>query len=112
MAHHLATANTANRMALVAESQGEIVAVGRYEPSAEAGVVELAIVVTDAWQGRGLGRILLRETLGTAAQNGIRRFRADVLADNRRILHLLAEETKIEERKVQGGVITMLMSLR
>jgi GNAT superfamily N-acetyltransferase len=109
MARYLANVDYSRRLALVAEVAGEPVAVGRWEPSAEPGLVELALVVLDDWQNRGIGRILLRETLRVAQTNGIRRFRADVLAENRRMLRLLATETEIVERKTEGAVTTLIL---
>ena len=110
MAWHLSNLNSANRMALIAEIGGELAAVGRYERTADPQVVELGLVVLDAWQGRGLGRILLRATLDQAAGHGIRRFRADVLSENPRMLHLLASELQICESRSQAGVTTLLLS--
>jgi RimJ/RimL family protein N-acetyltransferase len=109
MAQHLANVNFKDRFALVAEVDGKPIGVGRYERSNDSDRVELGLVVVDEWQGRGLGRILLRETLRAAAANGIHRFRADVLAENRRMLHLLAEEMEIEQRKTQASVTTLLL---
>ena len=47
------------RLALVAQHDAphgpELVGVARYEPSDEPGTVEVAVVVQDGWQGRGLG---------------------------------------------------------
>lgn len=107
------------RLAIVAELVGpagsELVGVGRYEPAdtpdgAPAGVpssVEVAFVVQDAWQGRGLGTILLDAVLRAAVARGVRQFRAFVLADNRRMLGLLARRTEITERKLEEGVVSV-----
>ena len=107
------------RLAIVAERVGsagsELVGVGRYEPAdtpdgTPAGVpssVEVAFVVQDAWQGRGLGTILLDAVLRAAVARGVRQFRAFVLADNRRMLGLLARRTEITERKLEEGVVSV-----
>src|SRR5258708_7767231 len=109
MAHHLANVNYETRLALIAESVegSEIVGVGRYEATADPGLVEVALVIVDDWQNRGLGRIMLHEVLQAARRNGIGRFSADVLADNHRMLHLLATECDIYERKTEAGVTTL-----
>ena len=112
MARYLANVNYTNRMALVAESGGERIGVGRYERTNDPGMVELSLVIVDQWQSRGLGRILLREIMRVAESNGIHRFRADVLAENRRMLRLLAEECEILERKTEAGVTTFLLRAR
>jgi RimJ/RimL family protein N-acetyltransferase len=112
MARYLANVNYTNRMALVAEANGELVGVGRYERTDDPGLVELGLVVVDEWQGRGLGRILLREIVKAAADRGIRRFRAEVLSENRRMLRLLAEECVIEHRKTEAAITTLILKPR
>jgi RimJ/RimL family protein N-acetyltransferase len=109
MARHLANVNYTNRLALVAEAAGERIGVVRYERTNDPGIVELSVVIVDEWQGRGLGRLLIREIVRAAESNGINRFRADVLAENRRMLRLLAEELQILERKTEGGVTSLLL---
>lgn len=110
MARYLAHANVTNRFALVAEIGADLAAVARYERTSDPGVVELGLVVLDAWQNRGLGRIMLRGILDVAERNGIQRFRADVLAENRRMLHLLTSEGVISERKTEAGVVTLFFT--
>ena len=112
MARYLSHVNYTNRLALVAESGGELVGVGRYERTNDADTVELSLVIVDAWQGRGLGRILLRETIKAAEANGIGRFMADVLSENRRMLRLLMEETQVTEKKSEAGVTQFLLTAR
>jgi acetyltransferase len=119
MAWHLSHVNYTNRMALVAETAEDnppkLMGVGRFEPlddPARPEVVELGLIVWDEWHGRGLGRILLRETLRVAARHGFHRFSAEILADNRKILHLLATEAKVVESKSSGGVTSLLLESR
>jgi RimJ/RimL family protein N-acetyltransferase len=102
----LANVDYQTRLALVVEDDrtSELVAVARYELSNEAGVAEIALVVQDDWQGKGLGRLLLRELLVAAEARGIRRFRAYVLADNHRMLRLLGRDTRVLSRRIDGGV--------
>jgi len=45
-------------------------------------VAEAAIVVVDALQGKGLGKLLLKKLAAAAYYRGIRRFRAEVLENN------------------------------
>jgi GNAT superfamily N-acetyltransferase len=109
MAHHLSHLDSANRMAVVAEIDGRVAAVGRYERTSDPEVVELGLVVLDEFQDRGLGRVLLRATLDQAGRHGIRSFRAEVLSENPRMLHLLASEMHIRESHSQSGVTTLLL---
>src|SRR5213594_1842724 len=77
-AHFLANVDYQRRFALVAEAPGgadTLIAVARYEPGGEPDTVEVALVVQDTWQARGLGLVLFRELLAAAEANGIRRFR-------------------------------------
>lgn len=114
MARYLASAHYVNRMALIAESEpgSHLIGIARYERTDDPKVVELGLVVIDEWQNRGLGRILLREILRTAERNGIHRFRAEVLAENRRMLRLLTTECEIQERKIEAGVTTLFFTPR
>lgn len=107
MAHHLANVDNSHRVALIAETDAEPVGVARYELTNDPDIVEIGLVIVDDWQNRGLGRILLREILRAAERNGIHRFRADVLAENRRMLRLLATEGQIQDRKTEAGVTTV-----
>jgi GNAT superfamily N-acetyltransferase len=112
MARYLSNVNYTNRMALVAEAGGQAIGVGRYERTGDPEVADLGLVVLDEWQNLGLGRILLQEILKAGKSNGIRRFRADVLAENRRMLRLLAQESEILERKTEAGVASLLLQSR
>ena len=104
------------RLALVAEDAGEgdaaLRAVGRYEPNPAGGGAEVAIVVEDAWQGRGLGTRLLDALLRAAEARGIRRFSADLLAENHRMLHVLTGLAEIRHRELSSGVLTLQFERR
>lgn len=54
-----------------------------------AGSAEIAMVVADAWQGRGVADALLRRLLAEALGAGLQRLRADVMADNGRMQRFL-----------------------
>jgi RimJ/RimL family protein N-acetyltransferase len=110
MARYLSNLNTSNRLALVAEAGSKLVGVARYERTPEPDLVELGLVILDEWQNRGLGRILLRAILRAGEANGIARFRADVLAENRRMLRLLATEARIMERKTEAGITSLILT--
>lgn len=111
-----ATVDFRHRLAVVAEHETpagvELIGVGRYEPTDGDDTVEVALVVEDGWQGRGLGPILLDAVLRAAEARGIRRFRAYVLADNRPMLAVLARHTDVIERKLEAGVVLLLFRVR
>lgn len=55
----------------------------------EPEVAEAAVTVTDEYQGRGLGTLLLQALGAVALENGIRRFRGYMVADNRQMREVL-----------------------
>ena len=80
------TVDFSDRMAFVAQLRDDIVAVGRYDRMATTDQAEVAFLVADAQQGRGLGTILLEYLAAYARDHGITRFVADTLAGNARML--------------------------
>ncbi len=112
----LATVDYRRRLALIVEFETvagfDLIAVGRYEPTAESDTAEVAFVVQDGWQNRGLGTLLFQEVLHAATARGHGRFRAYVLADNRRMLDLIARFGVVKERKTEQGVTEILFEPR
>lgn len=108
-ARMLATVDYVRRLALVAEvatpGGRELVAVARYEPTAREDTVEVAFVVQDGWQNKGLGTALLHDLLRAAQARGFHRFSAHVLASNRRMLDLISRFTTTVERTLEHGVV-------
>ena len=112
MARYLSNVDYVHRLALIAETDIEPVGVARYERTNDPDLVELGLVIVDDWQNRGLGRILLREILRAAEGNGIHRFCADLLAENRRMMRLLATEGQIQDSTSGAGVTTVSLTSR
>ena len=112
----LANVDYRRRLALLAElgpsEAPELIGVARYEPTDEADTAEIALVIQDGWQNRGLGTVLLAELLAAAEARGVRRFRAWVLADNPRMLDLLDRFTDVKERKIESGVVELTFTRR
>jgi RimJ/RimL family protein N-acetyltransferase len=67
---------------------GAIIGVARYVRSDDPGEAEVAVVVGDPWQGRGVATALLQELVGRAREEGIERFVALVMSDNTEALEL------------------------
>ncbi len=83
-------------MALVAlshdaDGKPHIAGVSRYYAHPETRVAEFAVVVGDAWQGRGLGLHLMRKLIEVARERGVRRLVGDVLRENTPMLNLAEE---------------------
>ena len=74
---HFTHVDYTDRLALVAEDGGRIVAVGRYERSPGTTEAEVAFVVTDAYQGRGIATVLLAQLAEAALPGDHRVHRPD-----------------------------------
>jgi RimJ/RimL family protein N-acetyltransferase len=73
----------------VAPGSGQLVGVARFiRIPHEPDQAEVAVTVIDSWHRRGLGTVLLQKLARRAAQEGIRNFTADILADNQPMLTL------------------------
>jgi len=71
----------------VPEASGEeIIAVGRYYLNPGTNRAEVAFIVRDQWQNRGIGTFLLTYLATIARSQGIAGFTAEVLVDNRAML--------------------------
>jgi predicted CoA-binding protein/RimJ/RimL family protein N-acetyltransferase len=80
-----------DRVALVAVLGDDLIAVARYDRAPGTDVAEVAFVVDDAHQQRGLASVLLEHLAAAAAERGIRRFEADVLPDNIRMARIFTD---------------------
>jgi len=67
----------------------KIIAVGRYDLDRSTNMAEIALVVQDEWQNKGIGSFLLGYLMQIAKSRGIIGFTADILAENTRMLHLI-----------------------
>ena len=99
-----------SRVALAAMVEGELIGVARYDRLPGTTDAEAACVVTDAWQGRGVGTLLLARLAGIARRSGVRRFVAETLLSNSRLLRLLAELAPIRT-SVDSGLAHIQLDL-
>ncbi len=70
------------------QNMEELLAMARYDSTPGTVLAEVALVVRDEWQGRGLGRALFDRLLARARAQGLLGFTASVLASNGRMLSL------------------------
>ena len=75
---------------LVAVSEEEIIGHAMYVRLGDGSVAEMAIIVEDGWQSKGVGKLLLSELAQRARLRGIELFTGEVLGTNRRMLGLAA----------------------
>ena len=70
------------------------------------GLAEVAIVVTDAWQGRGVGKALVDRLAARLRSVGVDRITARMLVGNEAARRLLARRADIlSERRSSGTVV-------
>lgn len=84
--------NYPDEMALIATipdgNDEREIGVARYARIPGADYAEIAVVVADAWQGKGIGSRLLIDLRGLARDAGIRHLEASILPENRRMQDL------------------------
>ncbi|HVN36527.1 MAG TPA: GNAT family N-acetyltransferase [Casimicrobiaceae bacterium] len=68
-----------------------IVGVARYIVIADRESAEFAVVVADAWQGRGVARLLMMRLVGCAKARGLKRLEGAVLRSNSRMVKFMAD---------------------
>jgi RimJ/RimL family protein N-acetyltransferase len=108
-ARDLSNVDSVARMAFVAAlGQGDaerIIGVARYgrvKPD-DPSVVEAAVVVEDAYQGRGLGSALIERLLRYSHAVGVRTWVAEVNAVNARMLRFMERDGLPVTRRFEGG---------
>ncbi len=100
-----------DRVALVALLGTEIIAVGRYERIERTDEAEVAFVVADAHQGRGIGSVLLEHLAAAARESGINRFQAVILAENTSMLRVFRDAGYETTRHLDYGEITLVFAV-
>jgi len=78
-------------------AQGAIIGMARYDKEPTAGLAEIAFVVRDDWQRRGIGTLLMKRMSEIARARGLAGFSADVLADNTAML-MVFQQSGLEIR--------------
>ncbi|WP_425560447.1 GNAT family N-acetyltransferase, partial [Luedemannella flava] len=95
-----------DREALVVASGGQLIAIGRYERLGKGSPdAEVAFVVEDAHQGRGIGSVLLEHLAAAAPEAGITRFVAEVLPSNGAMVRVFSDAGFEVTRAYADGVV-------
>ena len=102
------TVDYINTFAFVAEVLGDqrqdIVAIGRYYRLPIKHSAEVALVIEDAYQGKGIGTKLMEWLTNVARENGITTFEADVLAENEEMMTVFRDYGFHITSELQEGV--------
>ncbi|TGJ94633.1 GNAT family N-acetyltransferase, partial [Actinotalea fermentans ATCC 43279 = JCM 9966 = DSM 3133] len=104
------------RVALVAVKRvGEglredIIGVARFDKVAPH-EAEVAFNIADAEQGRGLGSVLLEHLAAAARERGVRRFSAEVLPQNGKMLAVFQEAGYVVSQHVDDGIVAVSVDL-
>ena len=100
---HFTRVDYVGRVAFVALLGDDIVGVGRYDRIEDTNVAEVAFVIEDRHQGRGLGSILLEHLAAAARERGLLRFEAEVLMENVKMLSVFQDAGYRVESEIEGG---------
>jgi acyl-CoA synthetase (NDP forming)/GNAT superfamily N-acetyltransferase len=95
-----------DRVALVMTVHDRMIAVGRYDV-VEAKEAEVAFLVEDQHQGRGIGQLLLEHLAQAGRESGVERFTAEVLPDNHRMIQTFRDAGYRIASGYADGVITL-----
>ncbi|MDO0911091.1 GNAT family N-acetyltransferase [Streptomyces sp. DT2A-34] len=108
-----------DRVGLAATVGGEFIATVRYDrigadgmpASAPADEAEVAFLVQDAHQGRGVASALLEHIGAVARERGIRRFAAEVLPANSKMIKVFTDAGYTQKRSFEDGVVRLEFDL-
>ncbi|MER6473995.1 bifunctional acetate--CoA ligase family protein/GNAT family N-acetyltransferase [Streptomyces collinus] len=108
-----------DRVGLAATIGGEFIATVRYDrinangmpASSPADEAEVAFLVQDAHQGRGVASALLEHIAAVARERGIRRFAAEVLPANTKMIKVFTDAGYTQKRSFEDGVVRLEFDL-
>ena len=98
------------RVAFVVTVGANIIAVGRYD-AVDAEEAEVAFLVEDAHQGRGLGQLLLEHLAQAGRENCLKKFVAEVLPDNTRMVQVFRDAGFHVESGFADGVLRLVFPI-
>lgn len=95
-----------DRVALIIRLADEMIGIGRYD-RVDHDQAEVAFLVEDAHQGRGIAQLLLEHLAEAARERGITRFLAEVLPQNQRMVKVFADAGYHVETGFDDGVVAI-----
>ncbi len=98
--------DSVNRVAFILLVGEQMIAVGRYD-SLDGKEAEVAFLVEDAHQGRGIGQLLLEHLAQAGRERGIDRFVAEVLPDNQPMIHTFRDAGYQVASEYEEGVMLL-----
>ena len=108
--HRFTNVDHVDRVALIMLLGGEMIAVGRFEVT-DPGEAEVAFLVEDAHQGRGIGQLLLEHLAQAGRERGVERFVAEVLPDNKAMIATFRDAGYRLVSDYDQGVMTLEFSI-
>jgi acyl-CoA hydrolase/GNAT superfamily N-acetyltransferase len=100
-------------LAVLQEEEREMIAgMAQYVIDENSHTAEVAFVVRDDHQGKGIGQELLKYVTYLARKSGLLGFTAAVLMENRQMLQLFEKMGFIIEKRAEGGMYELKMSFR
>jgi acyl-CoA synthetase (NDP forming)/RimJ/RimL family protein N-acetyltransferase len=112
VSHDYAHADGDSRVALLAHLGDRVVAVAGYDRLNEPGAAEVAFAVADDLRRRGLATRMLEQLADVAAERGLKRFDAEVLADNRGMLRVFSSAGFDVRREGAYGEVHLELDIR
>ena len=106
-----AEASGVDRLALIGRHDGRVVAAAGFDGLREPGVAEVAFAVADDDQGRGIGMRMLEQLAEIAADRGIHRFDAEVMANNGPMLGVFEHAGFAVRRRGAFGEVTVSLDI-
>ncbi|WP_097886040.1 bifunctional acetate--CoA ligase family protein/GNAT family N-acetyltransferase [Streptomyces sp. st140] len=108
-----------DRVGLAVTIGGEFIGTVRYDriddrgrpASAPADEAEVAFLVQDAHQGRGVASALLEHIAAVARERGIRRFAAEVLPANNKMIKVFRDGGYTQRRSFEDGSVHLTLDL-
>lgn len=109
----LADADYAASMGIVAceAASNEIIAMARYDVDPKTNYADIAFVVRDDWQRRGLGTRLMRRMIELGRAKGVQGFTAQVFATNPGMLMVFQKSGLTVQSQFDGSVYHLSMPL-